>query len=64
MPRLYPSLRTHVRRSDHSAKRAQLLEQYDLTGHPALQAGANMYLTKPFTPERLAEEAKKLLADG
>ena len=30
----------------------------------ALQAGANMYLTKPFTPERLAEEAKKLLADG
>ena len=28
----------------------------------ALEAGANMYLTKPFTPERLADEAKKLLA--
>jgi two-component system chemotaxis response regulator CheY len=28
----------------------------------ALQAGADMYLTKPFTPEALAEEARKLLA--
>jgi len=30
----------------------------------ALEAGANIYLTKPFTPERLAEEAKKLLANS
>ena len=30
----------------------------------ALEAGANIYLTKPFTPERLAEEAKKLLAQS
>jgi two-component system chemotaxis response regulator CheY len=28
----------------------------------ALEAGANIYLTKPFTPELLAEEARKLLA--
>ena len=26
----------------NSAKRAQLLEQYDLTGHPALQPGATV----------------------
>jgi two-component system chemotaxis response regulator CheY len=33
------------------------------TRSTALDAGANMYLTKPFTPERLAEEARKLLTD-
>jgi two-component system chemotaxis response regulator CheY len=29
-----------------------------------LEAGANVYLTKPFTPQELAAEAHKLLADG
>jgi two-component system chemotaxis response regulator CheY len=30
----------------------------------ALAAGANTYLTKPFTPEQLAQEAKRLLANS
>ena len=29
-----------------------------------LEAGANVYLTKPFTPQELIAEAKKLLAAG
>ena len=29
-----------------------------------LKAGANVYLTKPFTPEQLISEANKLLANG
>ncbi|HEX8734455.1 MAG TPA: response regulator [Pyrinomonadaceae bacterium] len=30
----------------------------------ALNAGANVYLTKPFTPQDLVEQAGKLLANG
>src|SRR5215207_9280329 len=29
-----------------------------------LEAGANVYLTKPFTPQQLVAEAQKLLAAG
>ncbi|HEY0428144.1 MAG TPA: response regulator [Pyrinomonadaceae bacterium] len=29
-----------------------------------LEAGANVYLTKPFTPQDLVAQANKLLADG